>query len=145
MARYRDRHLDGHLRPGSVWCDRDLGRRALVVGYTRGSTTWGTSDMLAIRLNGAGDTLWTRAYGGGFLGGLAFDAAQTADGGFILCGDRDGNGTLVRLDTNGDLLWARSYGTAFNGDGLVAVVALSDGFAACGRIQDRARTSRTPC
>ncbi|MCB0788816.1 MAG: hypothetical protein KDB75_05915, partial [Flavobacteriales bacterium] len=85
--------------------------------------------------NGAGDTLWTRAYGGGFLGGLAFDAAQTADGGFILCGDRDGNGTLVRLDTNGDLLWARSYGTAFNGDGLVAVVALSDGFAACGRIQ----------
>ena len=108
---------------------------ALVVGYTRGFHNLGTSDMLAIRLNGAGDTLWTRAYGGGFLGGLAFDAAQTADGGFILCGDRDGNGTLVRLDTNGDLLWARSYGTAFNGDGLVAVVALSDGFAACGRIQ----------
>ena len=108
---------------------------ALVVGYTRGFHNLGTSDMLAIRLNGAGDTLWTRAYGGGFLGGLAFDAAQTADGGFILCGDRDGNGTLVRLDTNGDLLWARSYGTAFNGDGLNAVVALSDGFAACGRIQ----------
>ncbi|MCB0783716.1 MAG: hypothetical protein KDC02_05705 [Flavobacteriales bacterium] len=108
---------------------------ALVVGYSRGYHNLGTSDMLAIRLNGAGDTLWTRAYGGGFLGSLAFDAEQTADGGFILCGERDGNGTLVRLDTNGDLLWARSYGTAFNGDGLIAVVALSDGFAACGRIQ----------
>jgi hypothetical protein len=60
------------------------------------------------------DTLWTKTYG--TAGGeILFSIDQTADGGFIMCGDtgwQSGNDDywLVRTNAQGDTVWTRTYG-----------------------------------
>lgn len=91
-------------------------------GYiVAGSTTsWGTGaeDMLLIKFDAAGETLWTKTFGGSF-----FDEAHsvdcTEDGGYIVAGvtrsfgsgaQDSSNMYLVRTDSLGDTLWTRTYG-----------------------------------
>ncbi len=81
----------------------------------------GGGDYWIVKLNSAGDTLWTRCYGGSCTerpGGIL----QTGDGGYILGGgafspDGDVHGTrgiedawVLKLDANGDTLWTKCYG-----------------------------------
>ncbi len=86
----------------------------IVVGNT---ASWGAgeTDVLLIRTNANGDTLWTRTYGGADHDHGA-SALQAADGGYLIAGSTHSFGAgqsdvyLVRTDANGDPLWTRTYG-----------------------------------
>ncbi len=80
----------------------------------------------------AQDTLWTRTYGG-FDIDQAYNAYQTADGGYIIGGSTWSFGLgqsdyyLVKTDSNGDSLWARTYGLSFHQDELREMRPTFDG------------------
>ena len=71
-------------------------------------------DCYLLKINGSGDTLWSRKYGG--LGVDEGYAVQpTSDGGYILVGYTDSYGTggdiyLIKTDAGGDTTWTRTYG-----------------------------------
>lgn len=91
----------------------------------------GSTDLLLLRTDAAGDTLWCRTYGDAVANGGAA-VLQADDGGFLACGwhgELFGNGTdlyLVRTDAVGDTLWTRCLGGQY-GEAGVAVQATNDG------------------
>ena len=98
----------------------------------------GQSDIYLIKTDAAGDTQWTRTYGG-VAAEHGHSVRQTADSGYIICGTTLSFGAgaadiwLIRTDANGDTLWTRTFGgdTADLGH---SVFATSDGgFVLCGQ------------
>ncbi|MDH4155949.1 MAG: T9SS type A sorting domain-containing protein [candidate division Zixibacteria bacterium] len=75
----------------------------------------GYNDVYFVRTNAAGDTVWTRTFGGPG-GDSGFAVRVTADGGFIAVGTTGSFGTgyssvyAIRMDSDGDSLWATTYG-----------------------------------
>ncbi len=67
------------------------------------------SSFYLIKANSSGDTVWTRIYGGSYLGGKATCVHETADNGYILCGFMEYDIYLVKTDPNGDTSWTRTY------------------------------------
>ena len=102
--------------------DHDLGNSVrqtsdggyVVVGYTR-SFGAGGSDVYLIKTDNAGETLWTRTYGG-----RTYDwgnsVQQTSDGGYIITGSyvppggEHFNVCVIRTSSSGDTLWTRAHG-----------------------------------
>ncbi len=88
-------------------------------GYALGGYTLsygaGFADMYLVRTNAAGDTLWTRTYGGAY-NDYCRSVGRTSDGGFILAGETISLSSpsnqiyLVRTDSLGDTLWTRKFG-----------------------------------
>jgi len=80
---------------------------------------------------GAGDTLWTRTYGGRSHD-LGQSVQQTSDGGYIIAGSTESFGAgyedvyLVKTDSSGDTLWTRSYGGSYEDVGY-SIRQTSDG------------------
>jgi hypothetical protein len=79
----------------------------IIVGGCQDTIT-GNIDVYLARADANGDTLWTRTFGGpGYDDGLSVQ--QTADGGFIICGQTYSFGAggsdfyLVKTDENGNL------------------------------------------
>ena len=68
-----------------------------------------------VKADSAGDTLWTRTYGGGG-DDWSFSVQQTTDGGYIVAGYTHsfGDGSydvyLIKTNSSGDILWTRTYG-----------------------------------
>jgi len=75
----------------------------------------GWYDFYLVKTDSQGDTLWTRAYGGG-MGDYARSVQQTSDGGYIVAGRTGSFGSggweiyLVKVNGQGDTLWTRTYG-----------------------------------
>jgi hypothetical protein len=75
----------------------------------------GPSDMYVIRLDPAGETLWTRVYGGSQYD-YAHPACQCRDGSFIIAGWTNSFGAgsydmyVVKVNPSGDTVWTRTYG-----------------------------------
>jgi len=88
-------------------------------------------DVLIVKLDCDGDTIWTKAYGG-LEWDQAYSIAATPDGGFIVTGYTDSYGAgyrdlyLLRLDSFGDTLWTRVYGGPYSDEGK-SVLALENG------------------
>ena len=86
----------------------------IVAGYTQCYGA-GYYDFYLIKTNSAGDTLWTRTYGG-TEGEFAYSMQQTDDGGYIIAGLTNSFGAgfndfyLVKTNSSGDTLWTRTYG-----------------------------------
>jgi hypothetical protein len=84
-----------------------------VVGYADAGHATGT-DVLLIRLDTNGDTLWTRTYGGDGED-WGWDVVETPDGGFYIVGytNPSPNGLddvlVMRLDGAGNVLWERTF------------------------------------
>ncbi len=78
----------------------------IIGGYSQ-SYGGGSWDVVVIKTDANGDTLWTRVYGGSGSD-TASDIQQTTDGGYILS-LVDGLGDLLRLNASGDSLWSRDY------------------------------------
>jgi hypothetical protein len=101
-------HEHGH----SVLQTADSGY--VICGITH-STGAGGADVWLIRTDSRGDTLWTRTFGGD-SGDFGHSVAQTADRGFILCGQTASFGAgnydawLIKTDSLGDTLWTRTFG-----------------------------------
>ena len=72
--------------------------------------SFGTSnvyyDLWLIKTDYAGDTVWTKNYGGA---GNDFAEAvqQTSDGGYIIAGNLEG-ASIIKTDPSGDILWTKS-------------------------------------
>jgi hypothetical protein len=81
----------------------------------RALTNFPDNDILIIRTNEFGDTLWTKKLGGS--GDENISCMQSVnDGGFILIGTTTSFGAgnsdiwFIRTDLNGDTLWTKTYG-----------------------------------
>ncbi|MBN1458033.1 MAG: hypothetical protein JXA57_00760, partial [Armatimonadetes bacterium] len=86
----------------------------VVAGWTASFGTGG-DDVYLIRTNAAGDTLWTRTYGGSERD-EGSSVRPTTDGGFIVAGHTMSFGAggedfyLVKTNASGDTFWTRTYG-----------------------------------
>lgn len=87
------------------------------------SSSYGTqSQVLVVKTDSNGDTVWTKNYGGyGWDQGNSIQ--QTTDGGFILAGWTTSYGDpfaayLIKTDSAGDTLWTRTYITGYAADAI---------------------------
>lgn len=113
----------------------------------------GNMDIWIVKLDGQGDTLWTKLLGGS---GNDFGTAAvvTPDGGFVIGGiitntdNSAGNdslgaydGYMAKLSSSGQLIWSRTLGTIAN-DYIYGVAATSDGGYAFTGTSDGYRTAK---
>jgi hypothetical protein len=87
-------------------------------------------DVLLLKLDANGDSLWSRQYGGRRWD-LGESVEQTSDGGYIVTGLANGISNvydiwLLKTDANGDTLWTRTYGGTGN-DHAYSVRETTDG------------------
>ena len=111
-------------------------------GYVICGTTYsfgaGDADIWLIRTGPNGDTLWTRTFGGD-TADLGHSVAQTADHGFILCGQTASFGAgnydawLIKTDSMGDTLWTRTFGGGSDDVGYSVQQTADDGFIMAGK------------
>jgi len=89
----------------------------IVAGVTN-SFGAGQKDMLVIRIDNNGDTIWTKTYGG-FYNEEAYSVKKTSDGNFIITGytssfsnysNDSANFYILKIDIDGNLLWSKSFG-----------------------------------
>jgi len=87
----------------------------ILTGFT-GWVITGHSDMLLIKTDQNGDTLWTLTYGGQFFDDGS-SVAETDDGNFIVAGsttsefDTTIQAYLMKVNSSGDTLWTQKYGS----------------------------------
>lgn len=68
-----------------------------------------SSDLFCVKINSAGDTLWTRMIDMGYEDEV-ISIRQTLDNGFILTGDASGEKiVVVKLDASGNLSWGKLF------------------------------------
>lgn len=100
----------------SVINTNDGGFAILGTTYSYGQNSGNYSDVYLVRTNSAGDTLWTRNYGGA-NNDFGSEIYETADHGFIIAATTFSYGKgmcdiwLIKTDSNGDTLWTGIYGT----------------------------------
>ena len=104
----------------------------VVAGYTNSNDTkvtdnhgLGTYDFWVIKLDGSGNLLWQKCFGG-TKDDKAYTIQKTSDGGYIVAGtamSSDGNvtasngaqdGWIIKLDNSGNLQWEKSIGGTSN-------------------------------
>jgi len=95
-------------------------------------------DVYLIKTNVAGDTLWTRAYGGP-KSDAGYSVRQTSDGGFTVAGitksfadTLGGDVYLIKTTASGDTLWTRTYGGTSPDEGESVEQTSDNGFIIAG-------------
>ena len=97
----------------------------------------GGEDVYLVRTNAAGDTLWTRTYGGP-NSDEAHSVQVSADGGFVVAGSTHsfgaGNfdGYLIRTGPRGELLWTKTLGGTGDDGAWSVAPAAGGGFFVAG-------------
>ena len=108
----------------------------IVAGYTT-SFGAGSRDVYLVRIDEAGNTLWTKTYGGTNRE-FPFSIVNTTDDGFALVGITESFGSgpadiyLLRTDSNGDTLWTRTFGGPLRDEGYDLIQTTDGGFAIVG-------------
>ncbi len=98
---------------GYAVCDAH-GGGYMIAGYTT-SFGAGDEDVYVIKLDSAGDTVWTRTYGG-VKPDEGYSICATSDGNYVISGRTDSYGSgyndlyLIKIDAGGDTVWTRVYG-----------------------------------
>ena len=88
-------------------------------GYilTGGTESYGKDswDLWIIKTDIAGDTIWTKTFGG-IRSDVGETVVQTTDGGYLITGSTESFGSgnndawIIKTDSLGNLLWERTYG-----------------------------------
>lgn len=107
-----------------------------VVGNTR-SYGAGSDDVYVVKLDAAGNILWTKTIGGSDID-YGYSIVQTSDGGYVIAGETLNYGAglgdiyVVKLDGSGNKLWTKTVGGTKE-DRAYSMTKTSDGgFAICG-------------
>ncbi len=103
----------------------------IVVGTTR-SYGKGRDDVLVMKVNRDGKTLWKKTFGRKRKD-IAYAVTRTADGNFVAVGETrsfsklgDPDVYVIKFDTNGKLIWERNFGGEMK-DFAKSIVATGDG------------------
>jgi hypothetical protein len=89
-----------------------------------------------IKLDNAGNVLWSKTYGGGSCGRAIFDPRDSTIVGVGLCGDayqfQGNHGSLdmfmFKVDRNGTFKWAKQYGDKNYDEGMVVSIGPNKGY-----------------
>jgi len=92
----------------------------ILTGITISDST-GLSDILLLKTNPNGDSLWAKTFGGNQLD-IGESVQQTADSGYIIVGytlsyGAGGDVYIIKTDINGDTIWTKIYGDVFTNYG----------------------------
>ena len=107
-----------------------------VAGYTE-SFGAGEADVYLIRTDAAGDTLWTRTFGGA-ESDYGHSLVQTDDGGCAIAGRTESFGSggtdfyLIKTDASGDTLWTKTFGGTDRDSGFSVVQTADGGYVVAG-------------
>lgn len=110
----------------------------LTVGLSDSETDF--EQVYIVKFDDRGDTLWTKAYGGGGKE-IAYSVLQTNDNGFIISAVTTSSGAggedvwILKTNSTGDTLWTKTYGTP-GGDAAFDLCATSDSSFAFTGIMD---------
>jgi hypothetical protein len=91
----------------------------------------GKTNMYLIKTDSYGNTTWEKTYGGSSYA-LGYAIQQTSDGGYIVVGDAESQGTggydvyLIKTDSHGNTKWEKTYGGS-RGEAGKGVQQTSDG------------------
>jgi hypothetical protein len=121
------------------------------VCYVDGTSESG-ADLVVIKLDENGDSLWTKRYGGQYHD-YSETIIETFNGNYLIAGyrtqsynDNDTDAWLLLLDTNGDSLWSNTY-YDIQGSGVdkaYSVVQADDGsFVFCGLLNNSPFVAKT--
>jgi len=94
-------------------------------------------DILLIRTDANGDTLWTHTYGDTIIGQEAFCVKEDYDGGFVIAAFKSltmsiRNAWIIKTDNNGDTLWTMLYGGDRNAEALNISCTSDSGYIVTG-------------
>lgn len=136
--------------PGLDWeqtCGGDYNDRAECLqqtsdgGYILAGGTYapsnGGSDFYLAKLDGQGNVLWQKNYGGAG-DEWAYSVRQTADGGYILVGDTNSTGAVgydvyvVKTGSTGVMEWSKTFGGAANDYGSGVALCAGGGYVVVG-------------
>ena len=116
---------------------RETADHGFILAGSTYSFGMGNYDMLFIRTDSNGDTLWTKIFGGNNFD-QGTDAEQTADGGFIFSGRVTGPGSalpdicLVKTNSAGDTLWTSIFGSTGWDEGMKVKQTYDGGYIVTG-------------
>lgn len=106
---------------------------SILAGKISTGQTSGQNDMLVVKTNSLGDTLWSKTYGMPTNIEEANNIIPTIDKGYMVVGTASiyfGNQNiyLVKIDSLGNLQWSKDYTTTFTSNfGASDIVQLKDG------------------
>jgi hypothetical protein len=122
---------------GSSVCETPDGDY-VITGYTK-SFGAGQADVWLIKTDGAGDSLWTRTFGGsGDDHGCS--VRLTSDEGYVVAGYTESRGAgdddvwLIRADSHGDTLWTETFGGSGHDRGRSALETADGGYVIAGEV-----------
>ncbi|MCF7809785.1 T9SS type A sorting domain-containing protein [bacterium] len=104
-----------------------------LAGHTR-SFGAGREDMLLIKTDTDGNSVWLKTYGGIYVD-WCFSVVQSTDGSFLLGGsiiERRQDIMVVKSDADGDSLWARVFEIPYNEACLSMIHTTDEGYAIAG-------------
>lgn len=131
-----DDGYNSYLVQGRVSVDQTNDGGYIVAGYVRDLGSGG-GDIWLIKMNSAGDTLWTKVFGGTYAD-LSYETQQTMDGGYIIIGitysyDAGwGDFWLIKTDSLGNEMWNKVYGTDAPEEGWSVQQTTDGGYIAVG-------------
>ena len=86
-----------------------------ICGSTSKNYSTSKNDILLIKTNSSGDTIWSKTYGG-VESEYGTNIIPTSDGNILISGKTESFGAgsfgdiyLIKVNTNGDTLWTKSY------------------------------------
>jgi uncharacterized delta-60 repeat protein len=102
----------------------------VVAGRTR-SFGAGSSDFWVVKLDSAGNVVWTKTIGGSDYD-VATSIIQSSDGGYVVAGETSSFGAgnsdiyVVKLDSGGNVQWTKTIGGSYE-DRVRSIIQSSDG------------------
>ncbi|UCE65796.1 MAG: hypothetical protein JSU85_13170 [Candidatus Zixiibacteriota bacterium] len=109
----------------------------IISGYSGEGILNHPYDILLIKTDFNGDTVWAKSYGG-VLEEVGYSAIQTSDGKYVIAGYTNSFGAggrdlfIVKADENGDTLWTRTYGGADNDEGYSVIETADSAYLIAG-------------
>jgi PKD repeat protein len=142
-------HFGGNRRDEAFSCISTSDGGYILTGFTNLiGPQYEHSDMLSVKTDLIGDTLWTLTYGEEFYDD-GRSVHETYDNCYIIIGttqtvlDTTMHAYLMKVSSVGDTIWTRKYGNQINTRGFYGMQTVDKGFILGGQIDDDAWLVKT--